>query len=115
MSTSRARLLADGGGGGGGGTYAGQAFHGFSRDADGLLTYTKESLATRGTTVRLTDGSVFDDPTDLTAGSRNDATKKAGETYDQWLLDSTQLDFYINDDGFLVAAIGENVTYNGPN
>jgi len=115
MSISNARLLADGGGGGGGGTYAGQSFHGFRRDDDGLLYYTKVSLNTRGVTVNLTDGSVLDDPTDMEAGSRNDANRKQGETYDQWLLDSRQLDFYINDDGFLVAAVGETVVYNGAN
>jgi len=114
MSTTRARQLADGGGSGGG-TYSGGAFHGFFRDSEGKLIYTKESLFDSATEINLTDGSVLDDGIDFTAGGRNDADRKAGETYDQWLIDSLQMNFYLNDDGFLVASINEPYTYTGPN
>ena len=114
MSITRARSLADGGSGSGAGAYSGGAFHGLRRDDEGKLIYNKVGLNDRGATINLTDGSVFDDPTDLTAGSRNDADRKPGEVYDQWLIDSLYMDLYINDDGFLVASINEPYTYNGP-
>jgi len=114
MTTSRARQLAEGGGGGSG-TYSGGSFHGFFRDSTGKLIWTKESLNDTTAEINLTDGSVLDDGTDFTAGGRNDANRKDGETYDQWLIDSTQLNFYINDDGFLVAVINEPYTYGGAN
>lgn len=114
MTTSNARLIANGIASGGGGTYSGGAFHGFFRDSEGKLIYTKRSLADPATTVELTDGSVLDDGIDFTAGGRNDADRKPGENYDQWLLDSTELNFYINDDGFLVASLNEPYTYTGP-
>ena len=115
MTTSNARLLADGGGGGGASGYSGGAFHGFFRNSEGTLIYTKESLTSQTTEINLTDGSVLDDGTDFTAGGRNDADRKDGETYDQWLIDSLQLNFYINDNGFLVARMNEPFTYTGPN
>lgn len=115
MSTTRARQLADGGGSGGGGTYSGGAFHGFFRDSEGKLIYTKESLLDPTAEINLTDGSVLDDNTDFTAGGRNDADRKTGENYDQWLIDSLQMNFYLNDTGFLVANINESYTYTGPN
>lgn len=114
MSTSRARQLADGGSGGSG-TYSGGAFHGFARDSEGKLIWTKISLFDPTAEINLTDGSVLDDGVDFTAGGRNDADRKDGENYDQWLIDSLQLNFYINDDGFLVASINEPYTYAGPN
>ena len=115
MSITRARSLADGGtGSGGGGSYSGGAFHGLRRDDEGKLIYNKVGLNDQGATVNLTDGSVFDDPTDFEAGSRNDANRKPGEIYDQWLIDSLYMNFYINDDGFLVASINEPYTYDGP-
>ena len=103
------------GGGGSGGTYSGGAFHGFRKDNEGKLIYNKVSLSQRGASVNLTDGSVFDDPTDAGEGGRNDADRKAGENYDQWFIDTLQMNFYINDDGFLVAKINEPYTYAGPN
>jgi hypothetical protein len=103
------------GGGSGGATYGGGAFHGFRKDAEGKLYYNKVSLSQRGASVNLTDGSVLDDPTDAGEGGRNDAVKKTGETYDQWFIDSLQMNFYINDDGFLVAKINEPYTYTGAN
>jgi hypothetical protein len=115
MSSSNARLLADGGAGGGSSNYSGGSFHGFTRDSEGKLVYTKKSLQDRTTRIELTDGSVLDDGTDFTAGGRNDADRKDGENYDQWLLDSTQLSFYIDDQGFLVAEVNEGTSYNGPN
>lgn len=116
MTTSNARLIANGiASGGGGGSYSGGAFHGFFRDDEGKLVYTKKSLADPATSVSLTDGSVLDDGVDFTAGGRNDADRKKGENYDQWLLDSVDLNFYLNDDGFLVASINEPYTYTGPN
>lgn len=115
MSTSRARQLADGGGGSGGGTYSGGAFHGFFRDSEGKLIYTKKSLYDPTVEIQLTDGSALDDGIDFTAGGRNDADRKDGENYDQWLIDSLQMNFYLNDNGFLVARINEPYTYTGPN
>jgi len=115
MTTSRARQLADGGGGGGGGTYAGQAFHGFFRDSEGKLIWTKTSLYDGNARIELTDGSRLDDAVDFTAGGRNDADRKDGENYDQWLIDSLQLNFYIDNLGFLVATVNEPYTYAGPN
>jgi len=114
MTTSRARQLAEGGGGGSG-TYSGGSFHGFFRDSEGKLIWTKESLNDTSTRIEFTDGSVLDDGVDLTAGSRNDADRKDGENYDQWLIDSTQLNFYLDDNGFLVASINEPYSYGGPN
>ena len=116
MTTSNARLIANGiASGGGSGAYSGGAFHGFYRDSEGKLIYTKASLADPITSISLTDGSVLDDGVDFTAGGRNNADRKPGENYDQWLLDSVDLNFYLNDDGFLVASINEPYTYNGPN
>ena len=114
MSLSRARQLAEGGGGGSG-TYSSGSFHGFFRDSEGKLIYTKESLNDKNTRIELTDGSVLDDGTDFTAGGRNDADRKQGENYDQWLLDSAQLSFVIDDNGFLVAELNEGTSYTGPN
>jgi len=114
VTTSNARLIANGVASGGG-TYSGGAFHGFFRDSEGKLVYTKESLADPATSISLTDGSVLDDGVDFTAGGRNDADRKEGETYDQWLIDSIEIDFYINDDGFLVASVNEPSSYSGPN
>ena len=115
MSITNARQIADGTGSGGGASYSGGAFHGFFRDAEGKLIYTKESLTDGSTQIELTDGSVLDDGVDFTAGGRNDADRKAGENYDQWLLDSNELNFYLNDEGFLVARINAPYTYTGPN
>jgi hypothetical protein len=115
MSSSNARLLADGGAGGGSSNYSGGSFHGFFRDSTGKLIYTKKSLTDNNTRVELTDGSVLDDGTDFTAGGRNDADRKPGENYDQWLLDSAQLSFVIDDKGFLVAELNEGTSYKGPN
>ena len=114
MTTSRARQLAEGGGGGSG-TYSGGSFHGFFRDSEGKLIWTKESLNDTSTRIELTDGSVLDDGTDFTAGGRNDSIRKDGESYDQWLIDSTQLNFYLDDNGFLVASINEPYSYSSPN
>lgn len=114
MSITNARLIADGSSGGGG-SYSGGAFHGFFRDSEGKLIYTKESLTSGSSEINLTDGSVLDDGIDFTAGGRNDADRKDGENYDQWLLDSNELVFYLNDNGFLVARINETYTYTGPN
>lgn len=103
------------GGGSGGATYGGGAFHGFRRDDEGKLIYSKINLSQRGAVVNLTDGSVLDDPTDAGNGGRNDAERKPGENYDQWFVDTLQMNFYINDDGFLVAIVNEPFTYTGPN
>lgn len=111
---SRSRIKADTSGGGSG-TYAGGAFHGFRRDDEGKLYYNKAVLSQRGVTVNLTDGSVFDDADDAGYGGRNDVARKTGETYEQWVIDSDQMVFYINDDGFLVVRLNEPYTYTGPN
>ena len=103
------------GGGSGGATYGGGTFHGFRRDEEGKLIYNKVNLSQRGATVNLTDGSVLDDPDDAGPGGRNDASKKAGETYDQWLIDIDRMNMYINDDGFLVIRLNEEYTHTGPN
>ena len=95
--------------------YSGGRFHGFFRDAEGKLVYTKESLSDTSTRIFLTDGSVLDDGTDFTKGGRNDADRKNGENYDQWLIDSSDMDFYINNDGFLVAVINDDYNHTGPN
>ena len=113
--SSKARLIADSTGAGAAGGYTGGAFHGFFVDSEGKLIYDKVNLSDNDAVITLTDGSVFDDPVDFTKGSRNDADRKAGEFYDQWVIDSLALNFYLNDNGFLVAVINEPYTYSGPN
>lgn len=95
--------------------YSGGSFHGFFRDSEGKLVYTKEGLNDTSTKIHLTDGSVLDDGTDFNKGGRNDADRKEGENYDQWIIDSSEIDFYINDNGFLVARINDDYNYQGPN
>lgn len=111
---SRSRQKADGASGGSG-VYSGGAFHGFRRDDEGKLLYNKVVLSQRGVAVNLTDGSVFDDASDAGEGGRNDVARKSGETYEQWIIDSDQMNFYINNDGFLVIRLNESYTYTGPN
>ena len=90
---------------GGGGGYGGETFHGLRRDADGLLYYNKVKLTTPGAVINLTDGSVLDDADDSGSGGRNDASKKPGETYDEWTIDIDRMNMYVNDDGFLVVRV----------
>lgn len=91
---------------GGASGYAAKAFHGFIRDDEGKLIYDKVEMNT-SSRVFITDGSVLDE-------TPNDTEKAPGESYDQWLLDSDKLNFYIDDDGFLVARVFESYTYDGP-
>jgi|APCry1669189369_1035219.scaffolds.fasta_scaffold55421_2 hypothetical protein len=105
---------------GGAGTYYGGDFHGFRRDADGLLYYNRADLTDSSVTVNLTDGSVLDDDLITTVdlmsnnyGGRNDMGKRAGVTYEQWLIDSNNIYFYINSNGFLVARLNQTYTYTG--
>lgn len=94
------------GAGSGASGYTAKAFHGFIRDSEGRLIYDKVVMSTNAR-IYLTDGTTFDD-------TPNDTEKNPGETYDQWLLDSDQVNFYIDDDGFLVARVFESYTYSGP-
>lgn len=106
---------------GGTGTYYGGDFHGFRRDADGLLYYNRADLSSNSTTINLTDGSVLDDDVttniDLMSSTfpsgRNNLGKRTGVTYEQWIIDSNNLYFYINSDGFLVARMNQTYTYTG--
>lgn len=100
---------------GGGAGYGGETFHGLRRDEDGLLYYKRQRLNATGATIDLTDGSVLDDADDAGPGGRNDAARKPGEVYDQWLIDIDRMNIYINDAGFLVLRLNESYTHAGPN
>jgi len=103
-------------------TYVGGDFHGFRRDDDGLLYYNRVDLSNSNASVNLTDGSVLDDDTTTSVdlnnssfgGGRNNMGKRKGVTYEQWLIDSNQVYFYVNSDGFLVARMNQSYTYTGP-
>ena len=122
MSTTRARLLADGGGsgGGGGGEYAGtfdDAFHAFTVDADGMLVYTKVELREDASI------QIASDPSDTTWNGITDSfdnyepatgSAKTNTNFDQYKFAGRELFYFINDDGNLIARYNNDYTYTEP-
>lgn len=112
--------------GGGGGGSVSWDFHAVRRDADGMLIYTKVTgsdndvidlvLTTKrdqnGETIfRSLDDFTIDPLTNLEVSRDPDI-----DPYYQYKFDSRSLSYYIDDDGYLVARMGQNYDYanNGP-
>ena len=86
MSSSNARLLADGGGGGG------AALHGFNVNSKGQLVYTKELIDRDFVDVELQDGN-------------------GNELYEQYHLGPGSMQYFFNENGKFVSRFDLNEEY----
>lgn len=119
MAINLADITARGGGGGGGNVS--WDFHAMDRDADGMLTYTKVT-GDDNDVIDLISQPKLDSNGEPVFRTLDDYTVDANgnpvvqdpdiDPYFQYRFDSRNLSYFIDDDGFLVARMGQAYDYN---
>lgn len=123
MAINLSDITARGGGGGGGSVS--WDFHAIKRDSDGMLEYTKVT-GDDNDVIDLITQPKLDSNGDPIFRTLDDYTIDANgnpiiqdpdiDPYYQYKFDSRSLSYFIDDDGFLVARMGQTYDYatNGP-